>query len=111
MDTLKSLDKPFEISKRQVWIAWEKVRENKGAPGVDGVTIEEFEKDVVYDRLPRIRGAATGVPTQRSWQIINVPPRILSAGPASPGTRQIRHPCEGRSPAAGRCEHRKNQVR
>ena len=39
-------DKPFEISKRAVWEAWEKVKANKGAPGVDGVSIAEFEKDL-----------------------------------------------------------------
>jgi RNA-directed DNA polymerase len=43
---LKSPEKPFDISKREVWEAYEKVRANKGAPGVDGCTIEEFEKDL-----------------------------------------------------------------
>jgi group II intron reverse transcriptase/maturase len=38
--------KPFEISKRAVWEAWEKVRANKGAPGVDGESIADFEKDL-----------------------------------------------------------------
>ena len=46
MDELKSPDKPFEISKWAVQEAWEKVKANKGAPGVDGVSIEEFEKDL-----------------------------------------------------------------
>ena len=46
MDELKSPGKPFEISKRAVWEAWEKVKANKGAPGVDGCSIEEFEKDL-----------------------------------------------------------------
>ena len=46
MDELKSPGKPFEISKRAVWEAWEKVKANKGAPGVDGVSIAEFEKDL-----------------------------------------------------------------
>ena len=46
MDELKSSGKPFEISKWAVWEAWEKVKENKGAAGVDGVSIEEFEKDL-----------------------------------------------------------------
>ena len=36
--------KPFCISKWAVFSAWAKVRDNKGAAGVDGVSIKEFEK-------------------------------------------------------------------
>ena len=39
MGELKAAGKPFQISKRAVWEAWEKVKANKGAPGVDGQTI------------------------------------------------------------------------
>ncbi|MFJ2022116.1 group II intron reverse transcriptase/maturase [Streptomyces nodosus] len=46
MDTLKSSAKPFDISKRTVWEAYEGVKANKGAPGVDRQSIEEFEKDL-----------------------------------------------------------------
>lgn len=46
MDELKSSDKPFSISKREVWEAWERVKANKGAPGVDGCSVEEFEADL-----------------------------------------------------------------
>ncbi|GLV88327.1 hypothetical protein Slala03_80160 [Streptomyces lavendulae subsp. lavendulae] len=42
MDKLKVPGKPFQISKRAIWEAWEKVKANKGAPGVDGQTIVEF---------------------------------------------------------------------
>src|ERR1035441_2049514 len=38
--------KPFEISKQVVWEAYEKVKANKGAAGVDGESIEEFEEDL-----------------------------------------------------------------
>jgi RNA-directed DNA polymerase len=43
---LKSSGKAFEISKWEVQEAWERVRSNKGAPGVDGCSIEEFEADL-----------------------------------------------------------------
>jgi group II intron reverse transcriptase/maturase len=46
VDELKLSSKPFEISKWSVWEAWEKVRANKGAPGVDSCSIEDFEKDL-----------------------------------------------------------------
>jgi RNA-directed DNA polymerase len=46
MDALKAPDKPFVISKWVVWQAWEKVKANRGAPGVDGQSVEAFEKDL-----------------------------------------------------------------
>ena len=38
--------KSFEISKRVVWEAYEKVKANQGAAGVDGESIAEFEGDL-----------------------------------------------------------------
>ena len=46
MDELKASGKPFRISKQEVWDAWLKVKGNKGAPGIDGVSLAEFEKDL-----------------------------------------------------------------
>jgi group II intron reverse transcriptase/maturase len=38
--------KPFGISKREVWMAYKRVKENRGAAGVDDQTIAEFERDL-----------------------------------------------------------------
>jgi len=46
MDKLKSAGKSFEISKWEVWEAYRQVKANKGAPGVDKVTLEDFETDL-----------------------------------------------------------------
>lgn len=38
--------KPFCIAKREVWEAYKRVRANRGAAGIDGQTIAEFEEDL-----------------------------------------------------------------
>ena len=38
--------KPFGISKRAVWEAYRKVKENRGAAGVDRQSLEDFERDL-----------------------------------------------------------------
>ena len=42
----KPQDKPFQIPKQQVWEAYRQVAANKGAPGVDGQALSEFEADL-----------------------------------------------------------------
>ena len=46
MSESKSQAKPFEISKRVVWEAYLRVKANKGAAGVDGCTIEQYEQNL-----------------------------------------------------------------
>ena len=41
-----SQDKPFAISRQAVWDAYRRVKANKGAPGVDGQTLQQFEADL-----------------------------------------------------------------
>jgi retron-type reverse transcriptase len=49
--------KPFQISKKQIWDAFKRVRANRGAAGVDGQSISDFEEDLknnlykVWNRL------------------------------------------------------------
>ena len=38
--------KPFTISKRLVWQAWQKVKANKGAAGIDGQSLADFEANI-----------------------------------------------------------------
>jgi len=38
--------KPFCIAKREVWEAYKQVKANRGAAGIDGQTIEDFERDM-----------------------------------------------------------------
>ena len=86
MSQLKSQAKPFEISKWEVKEAWEEVRANKGAPGVDGQSIAEFEKDLksnlykVWNRMssgsyfpPPVRAVAIPKPHGGGERILGIP--------------------------------------
>jgi RNA-directed DNA polymerase len=86
VDELKSSGKSFGISKWEVWGAWEKVKANKGAPGVDGCTIEEFEKDLrnnlykIWNRMssgsyfpPPVRAVEIPKPHGGGTRILGVP--------------------------------------
>jgi len=53
MNMPKSKDKPFAIPKQLVWEAYRRVAANKGAAGVDGQALDEFETDL-RDNLYRI---------------------------------------------------------
>jgi len=39
--------KAHDITKREVWVAYKQVKANRGAGGVDGQSLAEFEKDLV----------------------------------------------------------------
>ena len=55
--------KPFEISKEIVFEAYKRVKANKGAAGIDGETIEEFEenlKDNLYKLWNRLSSGKIG---------------------------------------------------
>ena len=78
--------KPFEISKWEVWEAYQKVRANQGAAGVDGVSIEVFEQDLqgnlyrIWNRMssgtyfpPPVKAVAIPKDGGRAVRILGVP--------------------------------------
>jgi group II intron reverse transcriptase/maturase len=75
--------KSFSISKWEVQRAWEKVRANKGAPGVDGCSVEEFEKDLkrnLYKVWNRMSSGTYFPPPVRS---------VVISKPHGGGTREL----------------------
>lgn len=69
---MKPPSKPFLIDKRQVYEAYLEVRSKEGAGGVDGVTIEEFEKDLkgnLYKIWNRMSSGAYFAPPVRAVAI------------------------------------------
>ena len=86
MGELKPPGKPFEISKWEVQEACLKVKANKGAPGADGVTLAEFEKDLkgnlykIWNRMssgsyfpPPVKAVEIPKPNGGGTRVLGVP--------------------------------------
>jgi len=87
VDQLKSQAKPFEISKWEVKEAWEEVRANKGAPGVDGQSLDEFEKDLKGNLYKVWNRMSSGSYFPRPVRSVEIPK------PHGGGTRVLGIPC------------------
>jgi hypothetical protein len=90
-------DKPFKISKDLVWEAYQKIKANKGAPGVDEESIADFEKDLrnnLYKIWNRMSSGSYFPPPVKAVEILNldVSPALCGVGggsqgkPSRPGT-------------------------
>jgi len=125
-------DKPFHISKRLVWEAYRSVKANKGAAGVDGQSIEDFEKDLknnlfkVWNRMssgsyfpPPVRAVEIPKPHGGGTRILGIPTvadriaQTVVALQLEPRTESIFHDDSygyrpGRSPidAVAKCRER-----
>jgi len=86
MNMPKPKDKSFAIPKQLVWEAWRRVEANKGAPGVDGQALEEFESDLknelyrIWNRMssgtnfpPPIRAVEIPKPHGDGVRLLGVP--------------------------------------
>ena len=101
MDKLKPSGKSFDISKWEVWEAYRQVKANQGAPGVDGVTLEQFDEDLknnLYKIWNRLSAGSYFPPPVKAVEI----PKPHGGGTRTLGIPTIadRVP-DGGGPAAG----------
>lgn len=94
-----------------MWEAYQKVRANKGAPGVDEVTLAEFESDLennlyrIWNRMssgsyfpPPVKGVSIPKPQGKGTRVLGVPTirdrvaQTVAALALQPRTEQIFHP-------------------
>ena len=87
MSESRSQVKPFEIPKQMVWEAYQRVKANKGAAGVDGQSVEQFgqdEKNNLYKIWNRMSSGSYFPPPVKAVEI----PK-----PHGGGTRVLGVPC------------------
>jgi RNA-directed DNA polymerase len=87
VDELKASGKPFRITRQEVWDAWLKVKGNQGAPGVDGQSIEAFEKDLENNLYKVWNRMASGTYFPPPVMAVEIPK------PHGGGTRVLGVPC------------------
>jgi len=124
--------KPFQIPKQLVWEAYKSVKANKGAAGVDGCSIEDFESDLrdnlykIWNRMssgtyfpPPVRAVEIPKPHGSGTRILGIPTvadrvaQTVAALALEPRTESIFHEDSygyrpGKSPlmAVAKCRER-----
>jgi hypothetical protein len=83
MSKPKPKDKSFAIPKQLVWEAYRRVAANKGAPGVDGQALEEFEADLGNNLYKVWNRISSGSYFPLPFRAVEIPK------PHSPGTRVL----------------------
>ena len=83
MSMPKPDEKPFAIPKLLVWEAWRQVKANKGAPGVDGQALDEFEADLKGNLYKIWNRMSSGSYFPSPVRAVEIPK------PHSPGTRVL----------------------
>jgi RNA-directed DNA polymerase len=80
--------KPFDVPKRLVWEAYKRVKANRGAAGVDGQTLADFEKDL-EDNLYKVWNRMT------SGSYMPPPVRLVEIPKGNGGMRPLGIPTVG----------------
>lgn len=82
--SIVSSAKPFDISKREVWDAYKRVKANRGGAGVDGQSITEFEENLaknLYKLWNRLASGSYFPPPVRRVDIPKDDGRTRPLGP------------------------------
>src|ERR1700745_1389379 len=65
--------KSFEISKHLVWQAYLKVKENKGSGGIDGIKLEDYEKDLKNNLYKLWNKMSSGSYFPKAVRLVEIP--------------------------------------
>jgi hypothetical protein len=80
--------KSYDIPKRLLWDAWLKVKDNGGAAGADGVTIEQFEEDLSGNLFPLWNRMSSGSYFPGPVRAVEIPKK---GGPGCSAYRRSPH--------------------
>ena len=65
--------KPYKIPKRNVWIAYKKVKANKGSAGIDGMNFEKYEKHLTNNLYKLWNRMSSGSYFPKAVKAVEIP--------------------------------------
>ena len=65
--------KPFEIDKRLIYESYKKVKSNRGSAGIDGISMEKFDKDLSNNLYRLWNRMSSGSYMPQSVKLVEIP--------------------------------------